>query len=109
MRYVLESAEASGLGFLGLLIGLAYFLFGLGLLFILFDRRLNGAKLEKLLLPFSLPSVSLPALVLWRKDKGLTGECLNGYSLTVAHFWGQSENEKHNVWYCCVVYLTYLS
>lgn len=72
-KTVLESAEASGLGFLGLLLGLAQFLFGLGLLFLLFDRRLNGAKLEKLLLPFSLVSVSQPLLVLWRTDKELLG------------------------------------
>ena len=73
---VLESAEASGLAFLGLLLGLAQFLFLLGFLFLLFDGHLNGAKLEELLPLFSLPSVSHSLLLLgWEEqENGLDGE-----------------------------------
>ena len=64
VKCVLESAEASGLSFLCHLVGLALFLFCLGCLFPLFDGRLNGAKLEKLLPLVSVLSVGLPLLLL---------------------------------------------
>lgn len=63
-RLVLEFAEASGLSFLGLLLGLALCLFGLGFLVLLFDGGLYGAKLEELLLLVSLLSVGQPLLLL---------------------------------------------
>lgn len=50
LRHVLELPEAPGLSFLRLLLGPALHLFLLGLLFLLLEGGLDGAKLEELLL-----------------------------------------------------------
>lgn len=69
MRRVLEFAEASGLSFLGLLIGLALYLFGLGVLLLLFDGDLYVAKLEDLLPLIHPHSVGLSPLPLGREEE----------------------------------------
>lgn len=70
VKCLLEFAEASGLSFLCFLLGQAFFLIGFGLLFLLFNGCLNGAKLEKLLPLVSVLFVSLPPLLLkWEKRR----------------------------------------
>lgn len=64
VTYILQSAKASGLRFLGLLLGLALLLSGLGFLLLLSDGGLYGTKLEKLLLLASLLPLSQPLLLL---------------------------------------------
>lgn len=58
------------MSFLGLLLGLAFYLFGLGFLGLLFDGGLYGAELEELLPLVSLPSVSQTLLLLgWERGR----------------------------------------
>lgn len=64
VKYVLQSAKASGLRFLRLLLGLALLLSGLGFLLLLCDGGLYGTKLKELLLLASLLPLSQPLLLL---------------------------------------------
>lgn len=57
------------MSFLGLLLGFALYLSGLGVLFLLFDGGLYGAQLEDLLLLVGLLSVGLSSLLLGREEE----------------------------------------
>lgn len=58
------------MSFLGLLVGLALFLFGLGFLVLLLDGGLYGAKLEELLVVVVQPFAGQPSLLLgWEEEE----------------------------------------
>lgn len=97
MTYVLQPAEAPGLRFLGLLLGLALLLSGLGFRLLRPDGGLYGAKLEELLFLPSLLPLSQPLLLL-KQLRGVNNIRHSHFKKVVLQITGMLG--KYRSWFC---------